>query len=254
MELVQNNTFRTKMPGRVEGTKVAGALTLAAVAYFAKCHLLGIVFLTSVRLYTSRFAQMPVSAFSEVSLEKVKVLQIATLVSLLACSFKGYHRAVAGIYTLSALKITVDYFFADDQMIAQIFNRIGGEEKVSNFPEIQFDPELGVLPNVQNNQDALAEGWSFSQLSDGRRVCLFKGTQQWDGKDIVETTAFVEKFSLIDTGSQPPNITSQSRGKLLLLAMITLAAAVLNKDTNDEHYQLDLSQTEGKRLTMTGGF
>jgi len=253
MEAVQNNTFHTKMPGHVEGMKVAGALTLAAVAYFAKCHLLGIVFLTSARLSSSRLAQTPVSALPEVSLEKVKVLQIATLVSLLACSFKGYHRAVAGIYTLSALKITSDYFFAKDQMIEQIFARIGGEDKVSNLPEVQFNPELAVPQNVQNNQDALAEGWSVSQLSDGRRVFFNKGTQEVDGKNIVETSVFVERFSVLDV-SNYPKVTSHSNSMLLCLGIITLGVAVLNKDTNDEHHQLNFSRAQGKMLTMTGRF
>jgi hypothetical protein len=253
MENVQNTTYHTKMPIHIEATKVIGALTLAAVAYFAKCHFLAIVCLTSIRLSTSRLAQTPINALPEVSLEKVKVLQIATLVSLLACSFKGYHRAVAGIYTLSALKITADYFFAEDQMIAQIFDRIGGEDKVSNLPEVRFDPALGVRENVQNNQDALSEGWSVSQLSDGRRVFLSKGKQQVDGKDIVETTAFVERFSVLDV-SNYPNISSHSNSMLLSLGILTLAVAVLNKDTNDEHHPLDFSQAEGKKLTMTGRF
>jgi len=255
MEAVQNNTFHTKMPRHVEGMKVAGALTLAAVACFAKCHFLGIVFLTSARLSSSRLAQTPVSALPEVSLEKVKVLQIATLVSLLACSFKGYHRAVAGIYTLSALKITADYFFAQDQMMAQIFNRIGGEDKVSELPEVQFDPNLGVRQNVENSQDALADKWSFSQLSDGRRVFFFKGPIDIDGKNIVETTAFVEKFSLQDLPNS--HSVSSNPGLYLLSSGIeAIQGALLNEDTNNMNQSLHFSQAEGKgkRLTMTGRF
>jgi len=63
------------MPGHVEGTKVAGALTLAAVAYFAKCHFPAIVFLTSVRL-SSQLYGIPIDRVPEVSLEKIKFLQI----------------------------------------------------------------------------------------------------------------------------------------------------------------------------------
>jgi hypothetical protein len=253
MEAVQNNTFHTKMPGHVEGTKVAGALALAAVACFAKCHLLAIVCLTSVRL-SSRLAETPINALPEVSLEKVKVLQIATLVSLLACSFKGYHRAVAGIYTLSALKIASDYFLDRDQMIAQIFDRVGGDEPFSNLPEVQFDHNLGVRENVERSQDGLDEGWSVSQLSDGRRVFFHKGPTEIDGKNIVETTAFVEKFSVLDV-SNFPNITSHSNSTLFSLGIITLAAALLNKDTNDEHHPLGFSRTDGgKMLNMTGRF
>jgi len=253
MEAVQNNTFHTKMPGHVEGTKVAGALALAAVAYFAKCHLLAIVCLTSVRL-SHRLGETPINALPEVSLDKVKVLQIATLVSLLVCSFKGYHRAVAGIYTLSALKIASDYFLDRDQMIAQIFDRVGGDEPFSNLPEVQFNPELGVRENVENSQDGLDKGWSFFRVSDGRRVFLHKAIEEINDKDITVTTAFVEKFSVLDM-SNSPNITSHSKSMLLSLGIITLAVAVLNKDTNDEHHSLGYSRTDGgKMLTITGRF
>ncbi|QVL55208.1 MAG: hypothetical protein KFB95_07805 [Simkaniaceae bacterium] len=204
-----------------------------------------------MRLSTSRFAQTPINALPEVSLKKVKVLQIATLVSLLACSFKGYHRAVAGIYTLSALKITSDYFFAQDQMIAQIFNLIGGEKQLPGLQEVQFDSSLGVHGNVKKNQDYLVQGWSVSQLSDGRRAFFQNQTIQIDDKNISQTIVFVEKFSVLDMSSHP-NITSYSSRLLLSLGIHTLAAAVLNKDTNDGHHSLSFSQAEGKTLIMTG--
>lgn len=252
MENIQNNTFHTKMPGCVEGTKVAGALTLAAVAYFAKCHLLAIVCLTSVRL-SSRLGETPINALPEVSLEKVKFLQIATLVSLLACSFKGYHRAVAGIYTLSALKITCDYFFAQDQMMVQIFDRIGGEEKVSDLPEVQFNPGLGVRENVERSQDGLGEGWSVSRVSDGRRVFFYKGNEEIDSKDITVTTAFVEKFSLQDL-PRSDDVSSHPGLYLLSSGIEAIQGALLNEETNDMHQSLRFSQADGKVLNMTGRF
>jgi len=137
--------------------------------------------------------------------------------------------------------------------MAQIFDRIGGEEKVSNLPEVQFDPDLGVCENVEKSQDDLAAGWSVSRISDGRRVFLSKRTQEIFGKDVAVTTAFVEKFSVLDI-SNVPNITSHSRGMLFSLSIITLAAAVLNKDTNDEHHILGFSLNNGKMLNMTGRF
>ncbi len=247
MEAIQNNTFHTKMPGHVEGMKVAGALTLAAVAYFAKCHLLGIVFLTSARLSSSRFAQTPINALPEVSLEKVKVLQIATLVSLLACSFKGYHRAVAGIYTLSALKITSDYFFAQDQMIAQIFEEIGGEDKVSELPQIQFDPNLGVIENVNNNQNVLSLGWSVSYLSDGRRIFFLKDERTVDELQKAEVIAFVEQLSFLDL----PRVISNMDP-----IVGSIFDAIVNKDTNTLGRELSYSQRNKniKSLSVRGRF
>ena len=115
MEFVQNNTdHHTKMPRHVEGMKVAGALTLAAVAYFAQRHFLVFTALSAVRLWDSG------KTFQKTG--EVKFLQIAASISLIVCSFKKYHRAIAGTYILCASKISYDYFFTQDQMIAKIFD------------------------------------------------------------------------------------------------------------------------------------